>query len=117
MTITAIVLSALLMFAFLGAGVGKLRRAEPVTGTLESLGVTPGLQRTVGTLEVIGAIAALVGLWLQPLGLAAAIGLVLMMIGALVFHVRARDTFKGSAGALSLLVLGGLVVAFQFATA
>lgn len=116
MTITTIILSALLMLAFVGAGVGKLRRAEPVTGTLENLGVTPSLQRTVGALEVLGAIGVLVGLWFQPLGLAAAIGLVLMMIGALVFHVRARDTFKGSSGALVLLVLGALVVGFQAAT-
>ncbi|NNM47217.1 DoxX family protein [Knoellia koreensis] len=117
MTITTIILSALLGLGFFLAGTGKLRRAEPVTGTLESLGVTPSLQKTVGALEVLGAIGVVIGLWLQPLGIAAAIGLVLMMIGALVFHVRARDTFKGSVGALVLLVLGAVVLAFQFATA
>jgi uncharacterized membrane protein YphA (DoxX/SURF4 family) len=117
MTITTIILSALLGLGFLMAGTGKLRRAEPVTGVLESLGVSPGLQKTVGTLEVLGAIGVVVGLWLQPLGIAAAIGLVLMMIGALIFHLKARDTFKGSVGAVVLLVLAAVVLIFQFATA
>lgn len=117
MTITTIILSALLMLAFLGAGVGKLRRAEPVTGTLEGLGVTPGLQQLVGALEVLGALGVLIGLWLQPLGILAAVGLVLMMLGAIIFHVRAHDTVKNSVGALVLLAFSGLVLSLQLAIA
>lgn len=115
MTITTIILTALLTLGFLGAGIGKLRRAQPVTGILEGLGVTPGLQRIVGALEVLGAVGVIVGLFLQPLGIA--IGLVLMMIGAIVFHIRAKDTVKNSAGALVLLVPSGLVLSMQLITA
>jgi hypothetical protein len=39
------------------------------------------------------------------------------MIGALIFHLKARDTFKGSVGAVVLLVLAAVVLIFQFATA
>jgi len=117
MTITTIILSALLTLAFLGAGVGKLRRAEPVTGTLESLGVTPGLQKTIGALEVLGAFGVLVGLWFRPLGVAAAVGLAFMMIGAVLFHLRARDTMNNTVGALVLLAFTAVVGGFQLATA
>ncbi|OYN96280.1 hypothetical protein CGZ96_13545 [Enemella evansiae] len=116
-TITTIILTALLTLGFLGAGVGKLRRSQPVTGTLEGLGVSPGLQRTIGILEVLGAIGVIVGLFLQPLGILAAIGLVLMMIGAIIFHLRAKDSVKDSAGALVLLVFSGLVLSLQLITA
>ncbi|NNG35197.1 DoxX family protein [Nakamurella aerolata] len=116
MTIATIILSALLGLAFIGAGLGKLRRAEPVTGVLVRLGVSPGLQRMVGVLEVLGGIAAIVGFWLQPLGIIATSGLVLMMIGALVFHVRARDSFKEMSGAVYLLVLSVVVLIFQIVT-
>ncbi len=117
MTIFTIILSALLMLAFLGAGIGKLRRAQPVTGTLEDLGVTPGLQLTIGVLEVLGAVGVLIGLWLQPLGIAAAVGLVLMMLGALLFHLKAHDTAKNSMGSVVLLAASGAVLALQLATA
>jgi len=113
MTIATIILSVLLGLAFIGAGVGKLRRSEPVTGTLEELGVTPGLQRTIGVLETLGGIGVVAGLAVQPLGILAAIGLVLMMIGAVAFHVRARDTAKNTVGALVLLVFSAGVLAIQ----
>lgn len=116
MTIATIILSALLALAFIGAGAGKLRRAEPVTGVLVRLGVSPGLQRAVGVLEVLGGIGAIAGFWLQPLGIVAVSGLVLMMIGALVFHVRARDTFKDMSGAVYLLLLSVVVLIFQIVT-
>lgn len=116
MFIAALIVSVLLGLAFLGAGVAKLRPAEPVTGTLETLGVTPGLQRVIGALEVLGGIGLAVGLWLEPLGLLAAIGLVAMMAGAILYHVKAKDSIKNSVGAIVLLVAPGVAVALQAAT-
>lgn len=112
-----LVLSALLSVAFLGAGAAKLRRAEPVTGTLVGVGVSSGLQRAIGLLEVLGAAAVVIGLWFEPLGALAAAGLVAMMIGALAFHARARDTVKDSAGAMVLLVFSVAVLSLQVVAA
>lgn len=88
MFVLTLILSILLGLAFIGAGVAKIRRQQPVTGTMEFLGVSPGLQRIIGVLEVLGGIAVAAGLALQPLGIAAAVGLVLVMIGALGYHLR-----------------------------
>lgn len=109
MNIVWIVLSVLVALGFVMAGVAKLRRAEPVTGTLERLGVSAGLQRTIGALEILGGLGVAIGIWWQPLGIAAAIGLVLLMIGAVGYHVKEKDKVGETAGAIVLLVLSALV--------
>lgn len=103
--------------AFLAAGIAKVRRQEPVTGTLAGLGVSPSLQRTIGILEVLGGLGVVIGLLVQPLGILAAVGLALMMAGALAYHAKARDVFKNSAGALVLLVFAAVVTTLQIVTA
>lgn len=117
MYIVTIVMSILLGLAFLFAGLAKVRRQEPVAGTLEGLGVGLSLQRTIGSLEVLGGFGVALGLLVQPLGIAAAVGLALTMVGALVFHAKVRDSIKNSSGAFVLLVLAGAVIALQAATA
>lgn len=117
MGILTIAVSALLGLAFLAAGFAKVRRQEPVTGTLAGLGVSPSLQRTIGILEIVGGLGVAIGLLVQPLGILAAVGLALMMTGALAYHAKARDVLKNSAGALVLLVFAALVTTLQIVTA
>jgi DoxX-like family len=45
----------------------------------------------LAVLKIAGAIGLLVGIWVAPLGIAAAIGLVLFFIAAISAHVRAHD--------------------------
>ena len=115
MEIITIIVSALLGLAFVAAGVQKLRREERVTGSLEALSVAPSLQRTIGLLEVLGGAGVALGLLVQPLGIAAGVGLAALMVGALAFHVRARDGLKESMGPVVLLVVAGAVTALQIA--
>ena len=53
--------------------------------------MSPGLYCVVGTLEVAGASALLLGLAAAPLGVAAAIGSALLMTAAAVVHLRTGD--------------------------
>ncbi len=106
-------LTVLLGVAFLFAGYAKVRHAEPVTTTLDDLGVGRGLQKVIGALEILGGLGVVVGLWLEPLSILAAIGLVLMMVGAILWHVKAKDSLKNTAGALLLLAFSGVVLTLQ----
>jgi uncharacterized membrane protein YphA (DoxX/SURF4 family) len=54
-------------------------------------GVSPPLVRVIGALELAGALGALVGLAVPLLGVAAAIGLAMLMEAAFSFHLRAGD--------------------------
>lgn len=65
-------------------------------------------------LEIAGALGLLVGLAWWPLGVAAAIGVILYFLGALGFHVRARDT--GFALALVFLLMAVATLVLRFTT-
>ena len=54
----------------------------------DHLGVSPAQWRVIGALELAGV---LIGLLWAPIGVAAAIGLALLSIGAVAFHLRASD--------------------------
>lgn len=91
MSIAALVLSILLAVAFVGTGVMKLVGRSQMVEGLGRLGVGPALVRTIGALEVIAVVGLLAGIAVAWLGVAAAIGLVLLMAGAIGYHVRAGD--------------------------
>jgi uncharacterized membrane protein YphA (DoxX/SURF4 family) len=112
------VIQVLVAVAFLGAGATKL--SQPKEKLVKNMAwVEDFSQRTVrliGALEVLGAIGvvvpALTGVlpWLTPL---AALGLVLLMIGAALTHLR-RAEYGYIAMNTVLLVLAAFVVYGRF---
>lgn len=113
MGIVTIVLSILFGLLFAFAGVAKLRRQEPVTSTLVGLGVSSSLQRTIGVLEVLGGLGLTFGMLVQPLGIAAGIGAVALLIGAVIYHVRAGDGPKETGGPAVFGVIAAAVTVLQ----
>ena len=112
------VAQVLLAVAFLGAGATKL--SQPKKKLAKNMAwvedFSQGTVRLIGALEVVGAIGlvlpALTGilLWLTPL---AALGLVLLMIGAALTHLR-RTEYGNIAVNAVLLVLAAFVVYGRF---
>lgn len=84
----AVILSVLLALVFLAAGAPKVRLTGDVPEGLIQKGLNAGLVRFIGIAEVAAAIGLGVGIWWQPLGIAAAIGTVVVLIGAIGFHVK-----------------------------
>src|SRR6185369_17315490 len=87
----------------IGSGVGKLRRADAVVQNLDRAAVPHGWYPLLATAELAGAVGLLVGLAWRPLGTAAAIGLTLYFIGAVIAHLRAGD--RGGLGPASFLLV------------
>src|SRR5215211_8826128 len=73
-----------------------------------------GMPRTalfpLAVLKIAGALGLLIGIGVPALGVAAAIGLVLFFIGALVTHFRARYWDIAPPVAFLLLAVGSLVL-------
>jgi DoxX-like family len=70
-------------------------RAQFVLDNSVKVGVDEARLPLLGALKAAGAVGLLIGLLgVRPLGIAAAIGLVLFFIGALVTHVRARVLYN-----------------------
>ncbi|GAA4973659.1 DoxX family protein [Pseudonocardia tropica] len=96
------VLSVLAAIAFLAIGGGKI----VTTATfVEQLGLPAGLVVVIGVLEVAGALGLLVGLRVPRIGLAASIGLLLLLLGAVGFHLLRGDVIPAGTSALVLLVV------------
>lgn len=91
------VLSLLLALAFLLTGGAKLAGVRMIEESTKALNISHRLHVAVGLLEIAAAAGLVVGLWWPPLRLAAAAGLTLLMVGAIVYHVRARDKAANTA--------------------
>jgi hypothetical protein len=72
------------------------------------LGYSEEAFRRIGMLEAAAVAGLIGGLWWAPIGVAAAIGVALLMSGAVVAHVRVHDPAPASAPAA---VCGLLAVA------
>jgi hypothetical protein len=106
--IAKVVVTALLAALFGFAGVIKLAGVRQSLAIRDHLGVKPVQWRLIGSLELAGVAGVLAGLAWAPIGVAAAIGLALLLLGAIGFHVRASDSASDSAPAVIGL---GLAVA------
>lgn len=85
-------------------------RSEFVLQNMARLGVNPSWLYPLGFLKMAGAVGLLIGIAVPPLGVAAAIGLVLFFIGAIVTHIRAHDYSSiPFPGGLLLLAVASLV--------
>jgi uncharacterized membrane protein YphA (DoxX/SURF4 family) len=59
----------------------------------------------IGVAEFAAAAGVLIGLWWHPFGLAAATGMALLLLGAVITHRRAADSGKEMAPALLALAI------------
>ncbi|MCW8850659.1 MAG: DoxX family protein [Melioribacteraceae bacterium] len=66
----------------------------------------------VGFLKVLFALMLIVGLWLPTLVQPAAIGIALLMLGAIVMHTKVKDPATKSLPAFSLLILSVIIAFF-----
>jgi hypothetical protein len=114
--IAYIVVAVVLALGITGSATAKLRHDERVTTGLTGVGVPESWFVPLALLTLAGAIGLLAGIAWRPLGIAAAIGLVLYFLGALVFHVRAKDA-KGMPMPTALLVVSAVALALGIASA
>lgn len=88
-------------------------RPKWLLNSMAKVGVPESRLTTLGVLKTAGALGLLVGITLPLIGTAAAVGLVVFFIGAIVTHLCARDYGFGSLGlavAFLLLAVAALAV-------
>jgi uncharacterized membrane protein YphA (DoxX/SURF4 family) len=111
MSIAVASVSILLALVFGAGGAALLAGAQPFAGNMDRLGVPDPVRVLVGVAEIAAAGGLLLGLAVTPLSVAAAAGLVTLMVGALLFHARAKDPVKEYAPAVVLgLLSAGLLL-------
>jgi DoxX-like family len=105
MVLVADVFSGLLAFVFGSAAIGKLVRQRRQVQTAEKLRIPWSRYRLIAAPEAAASAGLLIGFASMPFGTAAAIGLVVLMAGALMFRLRAHDSAGFVLGDAALLGL------------
>src|SRR5215213_768876 len=100
MDTATVVVTILLAVLFTFSASIKLLGVAKSLEIRDHLGVKPLHWRLIGVCELAGVVGVLVGLVWAPIGIAAAIGLALLTIGAVAFHLRASDGAKDMAPAV-----------------
>ena len=84
---------------------GKLTGQPKMRQSAEHFGIGWPRYRLIGVAELAAAAGILIGLWWHPLGVAAAAGMAVLLLGALITHRRAGDSAKEMAPALLALAV------------
>jgi DoxX-like family len=100
MDAATLIVTLLLAVLFTFSASIKLLGVQKSLAIRDHLGVKPLQWRLIGACELAGVAGVLVGLIWAPLGIAAAIGLALLSVGAVAFHVRASDSAADTAPAV-----------------
>jgi hypothetical protein len=109
------VLTIVLAVVAVASAFGKLTKHPKVVHSVhEVCGVPLDRLPALAALEIAGGVGAVVGLWVAWIGMAASIGLVLYFVGAVVAHLRVRDT-QGIVAPLVLAALWALVLVLRAA--
>jgi hypothetical protein len=85
-------------------------RYKQVSVAMAKAGVPESWMTTLGVLKAAGALGLLAGFRVPPIGTAAAVGLILFFVGAIITHLRARDFSFGLAVVFLLLAVATLVL-------
>ena len=85
-------------------------RYKQVLINMAKAGVPESWITTLGALKAAGALGLLIGIRVPLIGTAAAIGLILFFVGAIITHLRAQDYSFGLAVAFLLLAVTALVL-------
>ena len=85
-------------------------RYKQILISMAKVGVSESWLTTLGILKTAGALGLLAGVRVPLIGIAAAIGLVLFFIAAIITHLRGHDYSFGLAVVFLLLAVAALVL-------
>jgi hypothetical protein len=85
------ILAVLLIVAFAAAGTAKIAAVPAMRARAQHVGFSVAAYRRIGLLEVLAVLGLLVGAFVPLIGAAAAVGLLMLLGGALVTHLRNGD--------------------------
>ena len=85
-------------------------RYKQILINMAKVGVSESWITILGILKAAGALGLLIGIGVPLIGIAAAVGLVLFFVAAIITHLRARDYSFGLAVVFLLLAVAELVL-------
>jgi hypothetical protein len=100
-----IIVTVLAAGAAIYAAMNDFTRPKWLLDNMSKLGVPESALPILGILKAAGALGLLIGIVVPAISIAAAVGLTLFFIGALITHLRAHDYSLGNGVPVMFLVL------------
>jgi hypothetical protein len=110
MFIAYVVVSLLLVVALAASATLDFVRYKPILINMGKAGVPESWLTTLGALKAAGALGVLVGFGVPLIATAAAVGVVLFFVGAIITHLRVHDYSFALAAVFLLLAAATLVL-------
>ena len=107
--------SILLAVLCLLPSAAKLSAQPAMRASAAHFGIDWPRYRLIGVAELAAVVGILAGLAWHPLGIAAATGMAVLLVGALVMHRRAGDSPREAAPAVVVLLVTIVYLAVAFA--
>ena len=117
MDIARIILSIVVAVLLVATGGGKVLRLKFSQVGREQLKLPQWFWVLTGSLELAAVVGFVWGIWFIPFGIAAATGVVLLMIGAIVFRFRSglSAAKRGSVADVVLLLISAVIIVLSVA--
>jgi len=109
--IAAVLVAVMLVFS----GRGVIVKDERVMASLNTVQVSDSWRLPLAGVKFAGALGLVVGIAYRPLGIAAAVGVLLFFVGAVGAHLRVKDG-KGAAFPVILVALSAVPLLFGLAS-
>ncbi|MEV6728627.1 DoxX family protein [Streptomyces sp. NPDC051364] len=110
MFIAYAVVAGLLALVLVASATLTLQRNDAIVASMQKVQVPDAWLPRLATLKAAGAIGLVAGLWVTPLGVAAAVGVTLYFIGAVISHLRVKDFELAPAATLALVAATALAL-------
>ncbi|WP_046775523.1 DoxX family protein [Streptomyces yangpuensis] len=110
MFIAYAVVGGLLALVLAASATFTLQRNDQIVASMRKVQVPDSWLPRLATLKAAGAIGLVAGLWITPLGVAAAVGVTLYFAGAVISHLRVKDYELAPAAALTLVAAAALTL-------
>jgi len=113
MSVLSIILQVILGLGFLMFGYMKLGSKQMVEG-FKNYGYPGWFRVFTGLVELISAVLVFVGIWNHTMAAWGGLLIVVTMIGAILTHIKIKDSIKNMMMPIILLVLGLIVLLINF---
>lgn len=110
MFIAYAVVAGLLALTLTASATLTLQRSEAVAAGMRKVEVPDSWMPRLAALKAAGAVGLVAGLWITPIGAAAAVGVTLYFIGAVIAHLRVKDFELAPAAVLTLVAAAALIL-------
>ncbi|MCX5198111.1 DoxX family protein [Streptomyces sp. NBC_00249] len=110
MFIAYAVVACLLALVLTASATFTLQRNEAIVASMRKVEVPDAWLPRLAALKAAGAVGLVAGLWIAPLGVAAAVGVTLYFAGAVVSHLRVKDFELAPAAVLTLVAAAVLAL-------